>query len=533
MPSRPWLCASLAAVIILPPSATVAQQVNVPFEPTFSLTRQQASTFQSAFTALANKTHLTFVAEGQPLKTTLDPNTPLDLKEGGEPLFVLVAKVAAAYDYDAGRQGNIVLLKKRFTDPADLPDVTLAECAAAVKDVLSITDALNPHLKSGAIEDTPSIRTFLQSFTPEQLKAMADEQQGMALTALSPQQQRGVQQIMNYMYVQQPVDILQPLADQLDRATKHDPHFCWRDLPGMGAFPGFPHLFGFTLPTGQGRRERYTALGRPAEVSPNPGGGMSVSYDPLQQTPVGLSPDPTDPPKKAKPQPKEADLSLTLSQIIAALNARRGIGPQMLVDAALAPKHASVFNADAAPPATLLQAVADLYGLRVRTLEDGTQVLSRRARRLTLNYRELAALVQQALPDPMLRASETIGKGKPSPLRVAAVKALRAAAEPKMEKDFNKQVALSELSDRENMALADAMMADVMSQLNLAFGPTLPPLAARYSEARINGGSYKDKESGGGRFAFSLCLPGEDLNHKKFLKPQISIGNMFYDSPAP
>ena len=130
-------------LLLLYPSGSVSSQaptsasVTHLADPIIRINIQQAASFQAVFAALSQSGLVTFVAEDQPLHMTLTPEAVQALKidEQGEPLSALITKIAAAYDYDVLPSGKVYVLTKHYSDPQDLPDITLKECALAIEDV--------------------------------------------------------------------------------------------------------------------------------------------------------------------------------------------------------------------------------------------------------------------------------------------------------------------------------------------------------------------------------------------------------------
>lgn len=175
----------------------------------------------------------------------------------------------------------------------------------------------------------------------------------------------------------------------------------------------------------------------------------------------------------------------------------------MSVEPYLAPKRAAIFGEEAATPRQELDAVADVYGLRVFTGDKEAAHdrlrLTRRAAQVPLDLVSLHASILQALPDPLVRACRLHNHPSPfdpvspapsglSPLFVPAVKQIRAAAEPKLRASKDGRVALSALSEREGRALATLLMLEAMDALAVWVRATPPETITRYDELRLGGG---------------------------------------------
>ena len=195
---RPLRAALVAALLpLLFPSLSHAQAA---LDAIVRLTPQQAASFGSAFTALSQQARVAVVAEDEPLRPTLTPQlvTGLRLKGDDEPLTTLLPRLAAAYDYDVLSSGKTFLLKKRYTDAADLPSITVKECALGLEEANRCADIFNPHFPNEEIVDSPAMKGLIYSLTPEQLEAMGDDKRGVqalsviGLAAGEPAERAGV-----------------------------------------------------------------------------------------------------------------------------------------------------------------------------------------------------------------------------------------------------------------------------------------------------------------------------------------------------
>ena len=204
---------------------TFAAPVPTAEEPLVHLTSAQARVFKDALNALSEQSHVAFVAEGWPLRATLKDKQASALADVELPLSKAVQHLAEAYDYDAQRQGKVFLLTKRYTDPADLPGVTLAECRASVEDIRDVTGPFNPQAppeKYGVAD--PLIGALVASLTPSQIQAMAEKtpEKRLSVSSLTPEQQAQVWRFLLYSYVQCPLRAVEQAWPDLKEAVKPD-----------------------------------------------------------------------------------------------------------------------------------------------------------------------------------------------------------------------------------------------------------------------------------------------------------------------
>lgn len=413
-----WLL-PCSTVFLLSQGSVGAEQSQVVSDPVVRLLPAQSGNFQDALQALAAQAHVTFVAEGRPLHLTLSDADRPHLPEAGGPLSQAAEKLAAAYDYDVARQGNVFLLTKRYTDPEDLPGVTLTECLQSLEDVRRVTGPFNPRVppdRYGVRQ--PLVGDLVASLTPQQLWAMAGNTSGTMLrvASLTPEQQAQVWRVVLYFYVQIPLEPMERGFADLKEAVKPDTKlaFRWEDIAGL-------HIFGYVLPASVTGHSGFQPLSNP---------NNRVGYDPQGTVAILMTPhpiigpdkiphlpnDPTDPRPAAgtekKVEAKSQTVGIgeavqprsTIADIVGALNARRGAGPLSAVDASLQSKPITVVNESRTSPGDILKAMAVIYGLRVKTEADGTQRLTRRLFQISGDVTGVPEAIRRVFPLPFLRA---------------------------------------------------------------------------------------------------------------------------------
>ncbi len=533
------LCGALTAALsslLLPLFFSIPQAQAAPDIP-IQMTLPQASSFTSAFTTLAQQAHVMIVAEDQPLQTRLTSQalTGFTLNKDGEPLSTLLPRLAAAYDYDVQPSGKVFLLKKRYTDPADLPSVTVKECALGMEEASRYAENFNPHFPNDAIDNSPTMKDLIYSLTPEQLKAMGDRKQGVPVASLTPVQQQEVQQFVLHFYVQRAVMDLPAAVCAVNQVASGNTKFGWCYFPLMNA-----RLFGYDTPSGY---QGFQILSKPNQVKERVGiSSLDLHPQPVEgeppptpQTAMQLTsaPDPTDPPFAPANAPKLAPpVSSALVELLTRLNAHAADGLKVSVEPYLAPKRATVFGEEAVTPRQELTALADVYGLRVLTEEKeqghDRLRLTRRTAPVPLDLIALYDSVLQALPDPLIRAYRMRGASHSSaPFYEAAVERIRAAVELKLQasKDNGERVPLSALSEREGRAFATLLMLDALAALSSWVGTNPPDTITRFNDLRLRGGLYE--EGGKEKLTFGLQLPYP--SDPGTLAPGIAVGGINYD----
>jgi len=541
--SRATLVGALLPLLF--PSLSHAQAVlqaqAVP-DPVVRLTSRQAASFGSAFTALSQQARVAVMAEDEPLRPTLTPQlvTKLGLKGEGEPLSTLLPKLAAAYDYDvqpSGPQpsGKVFLLKKRYTDAADLPSITVKEFALGLEEASRYAEGFNPHIPLEKIGGTSVISDLVYSLTPEQLEAMGDDKRGVPVASLSPIQQQEVQQLVLHFYVQRAVKDLPTLLRAVNWVAAGDPKFGRHFFPIMNA-----RLFGFDAPFGY---EGFLPLSRPDLVTVNVGYSLGISLQPAGGAPPA---DPTDPPPvPANAPPPALPVSSSLADILTQLNAHADDGLKVTVEPYLAPKRVTVFGEAAVTPRQEVAALAEVYGLRVfkdDPVEGHDHLrLTRQTAQVPLTLLSLHDSILQALPDPLVRAyrkhdrssfSTGLGTMPGVPARfLAAARQVRAAAEPKLRGsgdkagDKDERVALSALPERAGRAMAVLMTLEAMDALYHWVAADPPVVITRFDELRLGGGLSGE----GSQKQLDLALELPIKKGSATLDTIAAVGGLHYD----
>lgn len=126
--SRFAICISLLSLGLRSGSAADTQSRSSQAPPASDF---PAARFQKAITALANANSITIVAEGAPVE--FDEKKLQDGTYKTAPLARKIALLAEAADYSAKNSGGVFLLMKRYSNPRDLPCVTLEECRLSLE----------------------------------------------------------------------------------------------------------------------------------------------------------------------------------------------------------------------------------------------------------------------------------------------------------------------------------------------------------------------------------------------------------------
>lgn len=352
-------------------SAPEAMPVAAQQEPRVHLSLAQSASFSDALDALAAQGHVAILAEGVPLvprlskKGTQDLTAPLPLSEA-------VTKVAASFDYDVQKQDDVFVLTKRYTNPKEIPCVTLEECDQAFRDILTLLEPFNPNLdeRSDDHSQRSTVITFFNSLSPRQLQEV--QAKTLRYGELGPDQQKMVESIFLFGFVQLLMDQLRDTVRMLDYAPKSV--LTGQDKGHNALFIEAPMLINNSL--------RYF---QPLE------GGISA---PGQSTPLIL-------PKQAETGSPPVPSPMTLETLVGLLP---HTGPPATVDTPLKDKPVFAAGLKNVSSGDVLRALKVLYNLRIGASDAGGEELMRQIIPPTDSLRDLGPHVWSLLPVSLIRA---------------------------------------------------------------------------------------------------------------------------------
>jgi len=341
-------------------------------KPSVHLSLAQSGSFSEALDALAAQGHVAIVAEGAPLVPRLSKKDIPDLT-APLPLPLAVTKIAASFDYDVQKQDDVFVLTKRYTDPKEMPCVTLEECDQSFKDILTLLNQFSPNFDEASEDHSQrsAVITFFKSLSPEQ------SQQARTKTLhygeLGPEQQKAVESIFLCGYVQFPTYKLRETLNILDYA------------PGSvltGKDQGHNAVFIEATMSYNKSLHYYQPLG----------GGVTSSKE---AQPTLILPKQTETGGLPTPAP------MTLEALVGLLP---HTGPPAVVDAPLKDKPVSVAGLSNVSAMDVLRALKVLYGLRIGASDAGGNKLMRQIVPPTDSLRDLGPNVWGLLPASFIRA---------------------------------------------------------------------------------------------------------------------------------
>lgn len=158
--------------------------------------------FTKAPTSLSKQSGVPIVVEGVPKHSTLALQDAASLS--AHPTFgETLTKVALSYGYTVHAYHNIpgIVLQKNFIYRRDIPEMPLSECSAALTDIATTLETLNPgvtrvnHSLGG-----PLVIDFIKTLSSDQMQSL--QNQTLTVSSLRQEQQALVKRTALFVYVQ-------------------------------------------------------------------------------------------------------------------------------------------------------------------------------------------------------------------------------------------------------------------------------------------------------------------------------------------
>ena len=459
----------VSGLLLSHPEAALAATVDA--SPLVHLTPAQTARFQTALTSLSNQAKVAIVTEGEPLNPSIQITIP-DLTSGTS-VSTAITSLAGAYDYNTQMVSGVFVLTKKYSDPKDMPCVTLRECHKAAQTIARMLDTFSPHFQESVYADGPdgqkdAIVKFFHSLSPSQLEAA--QSKTLLYGGLSSGQQNIVNSLLFFPLIQRPADKVMTAGGYLDNADK--------SAVTLLDDRGYSSLF-LALP-GKSASATLTYLPLLGGVSP-----------PGQRNPfLNLAP-------AAPISPKSLSSNLlTLSAVVKTLGPIDGQKPT--VDPAVGNKPIMAFGLKYSNPGDVLHALVALYGLRDGVSDIGDPQIEPPYVPSPSRYSQVSASVWAALPISFSRAlhietgtpaetSATVATdGEPSAsgdlpreeddmllpgkIQQEAGRCLLADIQPQVKiAGQNARVAVSSLDNDARRALAVLLMTNLVSALQNGF----------------------------------------------------------------
>ena len=539
-------------------------------DPILTFAPRTERNFAEEAAALAKTGKATFVIEGVPLHPVLSPKTgpdaaanqtdfPQSLRTG--PFGQYVENLADAFDYDLIRAENLFIFKKRYTDPKDLPCITLEETQNALKDIKNVIQSQSANnLPLGSYSSDQKFGAFLVSFSPSQLELLKQER--LSVASLRPEQKEQIYRYAVTMYTENALLGAEEVARNVNAVLQKPGVFKTSNYLGKDVFgyrygdPRDPYVIPLS-----------TMRGRTPVV-----GGEILTFGKNRSNADKPFIDPTNPSDddKALAEQEQKYPAQTLQGVVQRLNTKGKHSPLRL-ESGLNEKPMSLYGMENSAPEAVWQAVALLYNLRVIIDPENAQglLLTYKKARVPRTLDDLGPCVLLALPAPYVRAvhwdsmiqgrkeaqergrrvkaerEAAEGRGQSVPplsaqqaeekqkivaawdaqwarwgnateeVRMAATRRFRASVEPKAKAvavPDNVGVPLSALSATDKQNLATVLIGFTANELYGLAGAGMPRTLTKFNDLMLKGGSYIDKESSEPRFTLQVGFLRPDGN---------------------
>ncbi len=531
--------------------------------PAQRLTQSGVTEFQNKINDLSRQFSAAFVVEGFPLRRN-PPKEDAGIPVAGVPQSVV--DLAESYDYDVAKSDTLFVFRKRYTQPDDVPLVTLGECRAALRDGVQLLSRfadvppMQPNLgpvTTLAYYEDGTKEKFLSSFSVSQWNQIA-RPGGLRLDELQGIQQQNVIKfaatrrfhwtILNTLGTTQLLELMQERKPTLGFRNGETMFDRTAQLKGVP-------LFGYEAPYGAKHILAFRPISHPHVVESNATHvGASTETDSRDPTKVvNLGKDETAPNAQdfAWAQVEKSSPTVYLSEAINRLNERRVTSKEAdffpyTVDTALAEKPVFMVGEDKATPYAILHGIAAVYGLRVVKNDKGEERITRLRATIPRNLLELPSAMQASLPLPLQKVLQSqqktqkftydsgtsIDRNSDMLFHIATVKHLRAATEPIIKAAKDGKVPLSELGPEASRDLA-------VSLLTTDYLQTIREMRTNHFPVYLNdlnrvalSGKRTEQADGSVMVSLSVCevdkdgllVPRSILPNYLFLPGQTSVG---------
>ena len=396
--------------------------------PVVRLVPEGTQTLADALRQVSKQTGAAFVCEGKPFRVRNSPAPLLSViakwPDGGLPLNEAVQKIANAYDYEAERNGGVFLLRKRYTNPDDLPDIPAEELRLSLRDVVRSASGLPaPTVAQTTYADTSSAfgGKFYQTLSPLQISHLVTAQYGfvqLPVSELTSEQKQMMRDLVISRHIQGAISGPEKVVAALRECDQESTTFGWDNMESLPR----------RTKTGVLETQTVRVLcclvrenGQTARVPFAPDGRVrrdffdrQVLYRGAVEDPNrdNTAPKPDDYDKNGTPLPAPNETgpdTFTLAQLAEALTKRQmpsipgtphGFSPHE----ELAQKSVTVISINDRNAEALWRGAGLVYGLHVvRALENGPLLMQRPRARVARSLSDLNAAAFSAFPAPLIR----------------------------------------------------------------------------------------------------------------------------------
>ena len=454
--------------------------------PVVRLSAQDTSHFENALAALAQQGNIGFVCEDQPLNPDVaeaENNKQVFASlQSAIPLNKAIQKVAELYDYEAVRVSNtLVLFKKLYSSDEDIPNVNLAEALRSLDNLVYATQYFD-------VEDsTASLRNLYVSLSQKQRPIITE--QGIPFAELTPTQQQLARKVA-YSFQFGGRNGVENMAMLLRAFQSRKVNLKLRSQFNM-EIPYYSGTFPYNGLFPTGKRLLYGKADLGISYWLRPVAGVTLYEVPKEAISSGRdiradAVEPTTPQKNdTTGLPKRRIAIRSLSSIVADTGSyAKGEKATFQIDPIISDKPVFVAGTDKLSAIEIVQAIADIYGLKKsHIVKQGQSVylISPPTPYLLTEAQAVRREIERLIPAPLWRAySKTQLRKHQSDtdkklvipaylplhgadgLYITTVRRLRALIEPALRNSAPEGIFVTQLGTEEKRLIA-------VSQLLLLF----------------------------------------------------------------
>jgi hypothetical protein len=554
----------ISALIVTPlllcefPKVLYAQQIIT------TLNKDDSRHFKTALNQVAKLGKITIIAEGYPLKETLSDAEIPTFSPTGEQVKTSLEKISLAYDYTVRQYGTVYVLQKRFTDPKDLPNVTLQEIGTCLSNIRKSTSALNPGFSGPALFD-PLSTEFIPSLTADQLSLMSGADGGLPVSSLPQQQQQTLRRVAYHNFIQRYLIDFEDIEVILNRISRSGTLFKRQTVSEITYFGyEFPVQVRTPSVTNAPKREFIIMNNSLGEVSrynmtvKSHGGsawlGLSTKSDPDKSSDHHGNSQSNAINNDSKSDTPE---TITLQNLCTLLNQKETGSTNRRrfdIDPELATLPVTVVNLTSTDSKTIWEAVASIYGLKIYNTVPNAKTVGSDITTFRISHpRAFVARVPEdlrntlinAIPQSFLRAcsqdmpnnsanrtngtvssqqtsAQSLDREKIISLRSAALKQLRTLVEPRLVGSTATGLTLDDLGESGRQALAVYLLTGVLdpeSGVSSLLNIETPDYIQKFDEAFLKRNLY---EKDGKKF-YSITFDVVDPRMKNGKRPAFGV----------
>lgn len=317
--------------------------------------------FAQELETLSKRFGVAIVAEGEPFpQPAARPQPALNPAFGPDQT---IKEFAEFFDYDVLHEGNTYILTKRYTDPADIPDVTPEECRNGLKLAAKAFPggSFSSNFANSPDDALIKMLTMHSVGYPSEAQWTRMGQNGIPISELSNFVKHTAWLATCKFYYQPFQDRIAGTFAEMDDRPPTNPLFHWKTIDNTPVF-GYDTLAIDFIPLSDADRVVV-----PTNTLPLPRPGFHLREDVAlpandRTLPTLLS----EATKLFLNQAGKSPAVVSLSQAVAALNKRGADANRYDLDAMYADKHVMMAGTDRLPPEAVMHALAAAYSLQIR-----------------------------------------------------------------------------------------------------------------------------------------------------------------------